>query len=210
MEHVTLGTLDVGRIGLGCMGMSVAYSGAGVDDAESIRTIHRAIDLGVTLIDTAEVYGPYTNEELVGRAIADRRDQVVLATKFGFISHAGRGPAPSRQQPGEHPHGGRGLAPAAGHRPHRPLLPAPRRSRHADRGDRRRAGRAGRRGKGPPHRPVRGVGRHHPPGPRRAPGDRPAVRVLAVDPRPGGRGAPGAAPNWASDSCPTRPSGAGS
>ena len=63
-----LGTLDVSRIGLGAMGMSAAYTGAGTDDAESIRTIHRAIDLGVTLIDTAEIYGPYTNEELVGRA----------------------------------------------------------------------------------------------------------------------------------------------
>ena len=63
------------------------YAGAGSDDAESIRTIHRALDLGITLLDTAEVYGPYMNEELVGRAIADRRDEVVLATKFGFISH---------------------------------------------------------------------------------------------------------------------------
>lgn len=90
MKHVTLGTLEVGRIGLGAMGMSAAYTGAGSDDAESIRTIHRALDLGVTLIDTAEVYGPYTNEELVGRAIKDRRNQVVLATKFGFMSHTGR------------------------------------------------------------------------------------------------------------------------
>jgi aryl-alcohol dehydrogenase-like predicted oxidoreductase len=92
MKHVTLGTLDVGRIGLGAMGMSAAYTGAGRDEAESIRTIHRALDLGVSLIDTAEIYGPYTNEELVGRAIKDRRGQVVLATKFGFISHAGGGP----------------------------------------------------------------------------------------------------------------------
>jgi len=90
MKHVKLGTLDVGRVGLGAMGMSVAYTGAGRDDAESIRTIHRAIDLGVTLIDTAEVYGPYTNEELVGRALKGRRDGVVLATKFGFLSHTGR------------------------------------------------------------------------------------------------------------------------
>ena len=90
MKHVKLGTLDVGRIGLGAMGMSAAYTGAGSDDAESIRTIHRAIDLGVTLIDTAEVYGPYTNEELVGRAVKGRREQVVLATKFGFMSHTGR------------------------------------------------------------------------------------------------------------------------
>jgi aryl-alcohol dehydrogenase-like predicted oxidoreductase len=74
------------------MGMSTAYTGAGTDDAGSIRTIQRALDLGVTLIDTAEVYGPYANEELVGRAISGRRDQVVLATKFGMISHAGGGP----------------------------------------------------------------------------------------------------------------------
>ena len=87
MKRIALGELDVSRIGLGCMGMSAFYTGAAVDDAESIRTIHRALDLGITLIDTAEIYGPYANEELVGRAIADRRDRVVLATKFGVISH---------------------------------------------------------------------------------------------------------------------------
>jgi aryl-alcohol dehydrogenase-like predicted oxidoreductase len=92
VKHINLGTLEVSRIGLGAMGMSSAYSGAGRDDAESIRTIHRALDLGVTLIDTAEIYGPYTNEVLVGRAIQDRRDDVVLATKFGMISHASGGP----------------------------------------------------------------------------------------------------------------------
>ncbi|HYB29591.1 MAG TPA: aldo/keto reductase [Solirubrobacteraceae bacterium] len=91
MKHIKLGTLEVSRIGLGAMGMSAAYTGAGMDDAESVRTIHRALDLGVNLIDTAEVYGPYTNEELVGRAIKNRRDEVVLATKFGFMSHTGRG-----------------------------------------------------------------------------------------------------------------------
>src|ERR1700744_6672965 len=90
MKQAHLADLPVGRLGLGAMGMSVAYAGAGSDDAESIRTIHRAIDLGVTLIDTAEVYGPYTNEELVGRALQGRRDQVVLATKFGLMSHTGR------------------------------------------------------------------------------------------------------------------------
>ena len=90
MKHVKLGRLDVGRIGLGTMGMSFAYTGAGSDDAESIRAIHRAIDLGVTLIDTAEVYGPYANEELLGQALKGRRDHVVLATKFGMISHTGR------------------------------------------------------------------------------------------------------------------------
>jgi aryl-alcohol dehydrogenase-like predicted oxidoreductase len=87
MKHTKLGILEVGRIGLGTMGMSHAYTGAGTDEDESIRTIHRALDLGVTLIDTAEAYGPYTNEELVGRAIKARRDEVVLATKFGWISH---------------------------------------------------------------------------------------------------------------------------
>jgi aryl-alcohol dehydrogenase-like predicted oxidoreductase len=92
MKHIHLGTLDVARIGLGCMGMSTAYTGAGTDDAESIRAIHRALDLGVTLIDTAEIYGPFVNEELVGRAIKDHRDDVVLATKFGLVSHAGGGP----------------------------------------------------------------------------------------------------------------------
>jgi aryl-alcohol dehydrogenase-like predicted oxidoreductase len=91
MRIAKLGALEVGRIGLGAMGMSHGYTGAGSDDNEAIRTIHRAIDLGVTLIDTAEVYGPYVNEELVGRALQGRRDQVVLATKFGLISHTGRG-----------------------------------------------------------------------------------------------------------------------
>jgi aryl-alcohol dehydrogenase-like predicted oxidoreductase len=89
MRTTYLGDLEVSRIGLGAMGMSGSY-GAVTDEADSIRTIHRALDLGVTLLDTAEVYGPYHNEELVGRAIKDRRDQVVLATKFGFISHTGR------------------------------------------------------------------------------------------------------------------------
>ena len=87
MRHVSLGKLDVSRIGLGTMGMSAYYTGAGSDDAESIRTIHRALDLGINFIDTAEVYGPYTNEELVGRALVGRRHNVMLATKFGLISH---------------------------------------------------------------------------------------------------------------------------
>jgi aryl-alcohol dehydrogenase-like predicted oxidoreductase len=90
MKQAHLADLQVGRIGLGAMGMSAAYAIGGFDDAESIRTIHRALDLGVTLIDTAEVYGPYINEELLARALQGRRDQVVLATKFGLISHTGR------------------------------------------------------------------------------------------------------------------------
>lgn len=85
MENRKLGSegLEVSAIGLGCMGMSEFY-GEG-DEAESIATIHRALELGVNFLDTADMYGPWTNEELVGRAIADRRDQVVLATKFGIV-----------------------------------------------------------------------------------------------------------------------------
>jgi aryl-alcohol dehydrogenase-like predicted oxidoreductase len=91
METRKIGSqgLAAGAIGLGCMGMSHAY-GPG-DEEESIATIHRALDSGVTLLDTAEVYGPHTNEELVGKAIRGRREQVVLATKFGIVLGAGPG-----------------------------------------------------------------------------------------------------------------------
>ena len=100
MKTHHLGSLEVGRIGLGAMGMSTAYSTSEQDDEQSIRTIHRALDLGVTLVDTAEIYGPFTNEELVGRAIKDRRDEVVLATKYGLVSHAGAGPGNLDSSPG--------------------------------------------------------------------------------------------------------------
>ncbi|MCX5281298.1 aldo/keto reductase [Streptomyces sp. NBC_00198] len=92
MRYIKLRDLEVSRIGLGAMGMSHGYTGSGTDDAESVRTVHRALELGVTLIDTAEIYGPYTNEDLLGRALKGRRDDVVLATKFGLVSHAGDGP----------------------------------------------------------------------------------------------------------------------
>ncbi|MDX6431736.1 MAG: hypothetical protein QOE54_4102 [Streptosporangiaceae bacterium] len=83
MQQRTLGQgLTTSALGLGCMGMSESY-GPG-DDAESVATIHRALDLGVTFLDTSDIYGPFTNERLVGRAIAGRRDEVVLATKFGI------------------------------------------------------------------------------------------------------------------------------
>ena len=80
--------LEVSEQGLGCMGMSEFYGPA--DESESIATIHRALSLGVTLLDTADMYGPHTNEQLVGKAIADRRDDVVLATKFGIVREDGQ------------------------------------------------------------------------------------------------------------------------
>jgi len=92
MKHISLGGLDVSRIGLGAMSMSGYYNIGAGSDAESIRTIHRALELGVTHIDTAEIYGPFSNEELVGKAIKGRREQVLVATKFGLVSHAGGGP----------------------------------------------------------------------------------------------------------------------
>jgi len=92
MRHRTLGQgLIVPELGLGCMGMSQSYGTP--DDEESVATIHRALDLGVTMLDTSDSYGPYTNERLVGTAIKGRRDEVVLATKFGqeFLPDGSRG-----------------------------------------------------------------------------------------------------------------------
>jgi aryl-alcohol dehydrogenase-like predicted oxidoreductase len=93
MKNAHLGHLDVSRIGLGAMTMAGTYTSEGrLDNAESIRTVHRALDLGVTHLDTAEIYGPFLSEEIVGEAIRSRRDEVKIATKFGLVSHAGGGP----------------------------------------------------------------------------------------------------------------------
>jgi aryl-alcohol dehydrogenase-like predicted oxidoreductase len=92
MKHISLGGLDVSRIGLGTMAMSGYYLDPSSSEAESIRTIQRALELGVTFFDTAEIYGPFVNEELLARALTGRRDDVVLATKFGLVSHTGGGP----------------------------------------------------------------------------------------------------------------------
>jgi aryl-alcohol dehydrogenase-like predicted oxidoreductase len=87
MDTATLGGsgIEVGAIGLGCMGMTYAYDTAQQDEATSIAVIHRALEIGVTLLDTSDVYGPLTNEVLVGRALVGRRDQAVLATKCGIV-----------------------------------------------------------------------------------------------------------------------------
>lgn len=90
MQYIKLRNLTVSVIGLGCMGMSHIYTGRNQPERDSIRTIHRAMELGVTHFDSAEIYGPFTNEMLVGKALKRRRDQVVVTSKFGMFSHTGR------------------------------------------------------------------------------------------------------------------------
>ena len=100
MKTSHLASLEVSAIGLGAMTMAGTYTSEGaLDNAESIRTIHRALDLGVTHIDTAEIYGPFLSEEIVGQAIRGRRDYVKIATKFGLVSHFGAGPGVTDSSP---------------------------------------------------------------------------------------------------------------
>ena len=144
MQHVQLGELEVSPASdwdaWACRRSTAAR--AATTPSRSARSTGRSSS-GSRFIDTAEVYGPFTNEELVGRAINGRRDEVVLATKFGFIDRAD-GVRRHRRHARRTSAGARGLAAAARHRLHRPLLPAPGRPEHADRGDGRRARRAGR------------------------------------------------------------------
>ena len=183
MDKRTLGTngLEVSAIGLGCMSMTGGYSDK-PDRQEMISLIRAAVDRGVTFFDTAEIYGPYANEELVGEALAPYRGQVVIATKFG-VGHRSRraqaqraGDEPSRG----HQAGRRGLAAAARGRRHRPLLPAPGRPGGADRGRRRRGQGAHRGRQGEALRHVRGGRRDDPPRARGPAGDGRPERVLAV------------------------------
>ena len=89
VQYTKLRDLSVSVIGLGCMGMSHIYTGHNQSEKDSIRTIHRAMELGVTHFDSAEIYGPFTNEVLLGKAMKGRRDDVVLTSKFGMITHTG-------------------------------------------------------------------------------------------------------------------------
>ena len=125
--------LEVSALGLGCMGMSFGYGPAG-DKQEMISLIRSAVERGVTFFDTAEVYGPFTNEELVGEALAPFREQVVIATKFGFKLDPEGGEMGGPGQPARaHQAGRRGLAQATQDRCHRSVLSTPCRPERADR-----------------------------------------------------------------------------
>jgi aryl-alcohol dehydrogenase-like predicted oxidoreductase len=172
--------LRVSAIGLGCMGMSQSHGPNPGDRQEMISLIRAAVDRSVAFFDTAEAYGPYLNEVLVGEALAPVRDRVVIATKFGFrFNEAGR-QASMVSRP-EH-------ITAAADGSLRLLrvevidlvLPAPREPRHADRGRRRHGQGTHRSRQGQALRHVRSRRRHDPPGPRRPAGHRRAERVLAV------------------------------
>ena len=205
MDKRTLGSsgLEVSAIGLGCMSMTGGYSDT-PDRQEMIALIRTAVDRGVTFFDTAEVYGPFINEELVGEALAPFRDQVVIATKFGFdIDDDGK---PTRRLDSRPEHI-RQVADGSLQRLDVDaidlLLPAPRRPGGADRGGRRRGQGADRGRQGQALRDVRGGRRHDPSGARGAAGDRRAERVLVVVAAARGGGAGHVRGTRASGSCRT-------
>ena len=181
--------LEVSAIGLGCMGMSFSPTGRADDKQEMIALIRAAVERGVTFFDTAEVYGPFTNEELVGEALAPvprpggDRHQVRLR-------HRPQAPARSarrRQPPRAYQAGGRRLAEAARDRGHRSALPAPRRSRRADRGCGRRGEGPDRAGQGQAFRPVGSRRRRPSAAPTRfsrSPRCRANIRCGGASPRP--------------------------
>ena len=144
MKTRRLGTLEVSEMGAGCMSISANY-GPPADKTRASRSFVTAHERGVTFFDTAEVYGPFTNEELVGEALAPFRDKVVIATKFGFDIEARWAEQPA----GTHQEGRRGVTQASEDRPHRSLLPASRRSRRADRRRGRHGQGSDQAGKGP-------------------------------------------------------------
>ena len=155
MNTRMLGTLKVSEIGFGTMSFASTY-GPSPEKEEVIRVIRGAYELGVTLFDTAEAYGPFTNEMLVGEALEPIRDQVMIATKFGFDIDPATGERSGLDSRPEHIRTGRRcLAQAPQDRPHRPALPAPRRSRSADRGRRRHGQGTDRGGQGEALWPVR-------------------------------------------------------
>ena len=186
MKKRTLGRdgLEVSALGLGCMGLSHGY-GPATNTQDAVSLIRTAYERGVTFFDTAQVYGPFTNEEVVGEALEPIRDQVVIATKFGFeLTRPGRA-AELEQPPGLHPAVRRGVAEAPAHRRDRPSLPAPGRSERADRGrcgDREGSDRGG---QGRAFRAVGGWRRDHPPCACRPARHRSPKRIFPVVARAG-------------------------